>query len=246
LAEYLEANPKIENIAISTPGVNYFDPWDLFQMDLLLSRQMRPRWFNGTNSLIIPAVDEPVTYYFRDDAPMNDGWEPLLAEDQAQNAANLDAGNLSNFSVRVLQDPDQATKQLLASTTASEPEQFGGLVTIRGKSGLENSYLSGETIHLTTVWQADQVATEPLIVFVHLLNDQGEWVAGWDKLDVAPEYWGEGDIFALNHALDIPDNAPPGTYLVTAGWYSPVTGDRLLTGKNDGQVFLGEIEIRGR
>lgn len=246
LAEYLEANPEIENIAISTPGVNYFDPWDLFQMDLLLSRQMRPRWFNGTNSLIIPAVDEPVTYYFRDDAPMDDGWEPLLAKDQPQTAANLDAGNLSNFSVRVLQDPDQATKQLLASTTASEPEQFGGLVTIRGKSGLENSYLSGETIHLTTVWQADQVATEPLIVFVHLLNDQGEWVAGWDKLDVAPEYWGEGDIFALNHALDIPDNAPPGTYLVTAGWYSPVTGDRLLTGKNDGQVFLGEIEIRGR
>jgi hypothetical protein len=241
LAEYLEANPGIENIAISAPGVNYFNPWDLIQMGLLLSRQIRPRWFNGTDSLIIPATDGPVTYYFRDDAPLDDGWVPLFAAD----AANLETSQLSNFSVRVLQDPGQAARQLLASTMASKPEQFGGLVTIRGQSGLENSYSPGETIRLTTVWQANQVMAEPFIVFVHLLNEEGEWVAGWDKLDVAPQYWGEGDVFALNHELVTPDDAPPGTYRVTVGWYSPVTGNRLLTGEGEGQVLLGEIEIRG-
>jgi 4-amino-4-deoxy-L-arabinose transferase-like glycosyltransferase len=245
LAEYLEAHPQIENIAISAPGVNYYDPWDLIQMDLLLSREARIRWFNGANSLIVPATAGPVIYYFRDDAPLNDDWEPLFAGDQAQNAADLDSGELSHFSVRMLQDPNQATKQLLASTVASEPVKFGDLVTFRGQSELESTYLPGQTIRLTTIWQANQVAAEPLIVFVHLLNDQGEWVAGWDKLDVAPEYWGQGDVFALNHELVIPEDARPGVYQVTAGWYSPVTGDRLLAGEGDGQVLLGDIEIGG-
>ena len=67
---------------------------------------------------------------------------------------------------------------------------------------------------------------------------------GWDKLDVTPESWGVGDVFALNHTLAIPEDAPPGTYHINAGWYSPVTGNRLLTGDGDDHVFLGEVKIR--
>ena len=94
------------------------------------------------------------------------------------------------------------------------------------------------------MWQADQGAQEPFIVFVHLLNDGGEWFAGWDRLDVTPESWGMGDVFALNHELAIPADAPPGTYKVTAGWYSPVTGARLFTGEGNDQIQLGKIQIQ--
>jgi hypothetical protein len=117
------------------------------------------------------------------------------------------------------------------------------LVTLQGQSGLEGNYIPGETIHLQTVWQANSVATEPFIVFVHLLDDTGKWFAGWDKLDVSAENWGQDDVFALNHALTIPADAPPGAYQITAGWYSPVTGARLQTGNGNDQLLLGEITL---
>jgi 4-amino-4-deoxy-L-arabinose transferase-like glycosyltransferase len=243
LAEYLEAHPEIESAAISTPGVTYFDPWDRIQMGLLLGRDLAPRWFNGATSLIIPAVDGPVTYYLHYNSPLDDDWWPLL---DAGSAGDVDGGEVPAFTPYVLLEPKKAIEQLLASNSALDPVQLGGIVTFRGGDVLEDSFSPGETIHLRTVWQADNVPNEPTIVYVHLLNDAGEWVAGWDKLDVAPESWGAGDVFALNHTLAIPADAPLGTYHINVGWYSPVTGTRLLIVDGDDHIPLGEVKIGGQ
>ncbi len=240
LAEHLEAGPNTATVVVSTPGINYFDPWDRIQWELLTSGDLRPRWFNGANSLIIPASDQPVIYYFRDNAPLDDSWTPLLSE---ENTVNLDNSELSSFSVYTLQHPDQAMERLLATEPASQPRQFGDLVTLQGLRGLEDNYVPGETIQMQTVWQANSVATEPFIVFVHLLDDTGTWFAGWDRLDVSPENWGPGDVFALNHALTIPADVPPGAYHITAGLYSPISGARLQTGDGNDQILLGEITL---
>jgi len=243
LAEYLEVHPEIESVAISTPGVTYFDPWDRIQMGLLLRRDLAPRWFNGATSLIVPAVEDPVTYIFHDNSPLDDGWWPLLDEDSTGDKASLNREEVSAFTTYVVQEPKQAIERLLASNSARDPVQLGGIVTLRGGDVLEDFFVPGETIHLRTLWQADDVPNDPTIVFVHLLNDAGEWVAGWDKLDVASESWGVGDVFALNHTLTIPTDAPPGTYHINVGWYSPVTGIRLLTVDGDDHILLGEVKI---
>ncbi len=41
LAERIEAQPDGQTIVISTPGVNYFDPWDRLQMELLLTEDQQ-------------------------------------------------------------------------------------------------------------------------------------------------------------------------------------------------------------
>lgn len=240
LAEHIEAAPSTASIAVSTPGVNYFDPWDRIQWELLVPGDMGTRWFNGSNSLIVPASDQPVIYYFRDTAPMDEGWASLLSK---ENSADLDAGELSTFSVYTLQHPNQAMEQLLATGLIDQSEQFGGLVSLRGQRGLEDNYKPGETIHFQTLWQADKVTTEPFIVFVHLLDETGTWFAGWDRLDVSPESWKPGDVFALNHVLTIPADAPSGAYQITTGWYSPITDIRLKTSDDADQIILGEITL---
>ncbi len=167
----------------------------------------------------------------------------FLPSEQDSHGVNDAERDLSAFSIHILEDPERAIEQLIALTQAGDPVHFGELVTFQGQSGLNSNYTPGDTLHLQTVWQADQLTQEPLIVFVHLLNDEGAWIAGWDRLDVTPESWGIGDVFALNHELAIPPDAPPGLYKVTGGWYSPVTGDSFVYREGHDQVQLGQIEI---
>ena len=61
--------------------------------------------------------------------------------------------------------------------------------------------------------------------------------------DLMTNQWPEGvgvrDVFRIA----VPEKLPDGLYEVRAGWYDPVTGDRLRSQPGDGYVVIGEFQI---
>jgi hypothetical protein len=92
----------------------------------------------------------------------------------------------------------------------------------------------GDTIHLTTVWQALQAVTIDYNAFVHLVDEAGQRVAGDDHAPYGGLYpttaWGAGEMVRDTFTVTVPADAPPGLYTVDAGWYDPATEERLPVG----------------
>ncbi|GAB4482739.1 MAG: hypothetical protein Kow00124_31800 [Anaerolineae bacterium] len=250
-ARYLERNPQIEAAAISAPGVDYYTPWDRRSMELTLHRPLPLRWFYGEDSLIIPAADGPVWLIVMDNAPLLADWLYVLSQAElvGQVTTINDTPALTIYRLPSSQDAAQTliagnptNPTGWASQTVLLPEErpvVGGVVALRARRIAGLVFQPGETIRLQTVWEVQAVPSPPLLVFVHLIDAQGGLRAGWDDLDVPPEGWQPGDVFALNHELAIPPDLPPGDYFIYTGFYSPETLARL-------PVRLGDEPIRDR
>ncbi len=250
-ARYLEENPQIETVAISAPGVDYYTPWDRRSMELTLRRPLPLRWFYGEDSLIIPAADGPAWLIVMDNAPLLADWLYVLS--QAELVGQVTTINdTPALTIYRLPDSRDAAQTLIAGNPANptgwasqtvllpgERPVVGGAVTLRARRIAGLAFQPGETIRLQTVWEVQAVPRPPLLVFVHLIDVQGGLRAGWDDLDVPPEGWQPGDVFALNHELAIPPGLPPGDYFIYTGFYSPETLARL-------PVRLGDEPVRDR
>jgi hypothetical protein len=82
-------------------------------------------------------------------------------------------------------------------------------------------------------------------VFVHVersgtLLAQSDGPPGGGKLPT--RYWIPGDVVEHSWRIQIPANAPPGDYRVTAGLYDPVSGARLQT-TSGSEVVLGTLRL---
>ena len=80
---------------------------------------------------------------------------------------------------------------------------------------------------LLTYWRVQSPAAGPLKLFVHLLNAEGTYVAGEDRLDVWHDNWVAGDLWVQVHEVSLPADAAPGRYQVELGIYDPETMQRL-------------------
>jgi hypothetical protein len=74
-------------------------------------------------------------------------------------------------------------------------------------------------------------------MFAHLLGPDGKLVAQEDRLDVASETLRVGDEFLQTHRMALAGDAPPGTYHVAIGLYSPVTNLRVPVAGSDRVEF---------
>jgi hypothetical protein len=87
---------------------------------------------------------------------------------------------------------------------------------------------------VTLHWQALQPVDKPYTVFLQLLNEQGEVVAGWDQQPFGGLYptslWSPGELIADTIQLPLPeDGLSPGKYRLITGFYDFETGQRLTT-----------------
>jgi hypothetical protein len=104
-----------------------------------------------------------------------------------------------------------------------------------------------ETLTLITYWRVRAPAAAPLRLFLHLLDAEGTYVAGEDRLDVWHDNWSAGDLFLQVHEVSLPANAAPGRYQVELGAYDPETMGRLPL-KREGltiadRVLLAPIQV---
>ncbi|MCX8068727.1 MAG: hypothetical protein N3B68_13175 [Anaerolineae bacterium] len=114
-------------------------------------------------------------------------------------------------------------------------------------------HLQGASIHreerlvpVYLFWELTAPQARSLVGAVHLVAQLGERpVTQWDR-PVLNEYWPlprlpVGEVLPNRYELLLPPDLPPGTYLLYALLYDPVTGERLRTERGEELVPLGEL-----
>ena len=89
-------------------------------------------------------------------------------------------------------------------------------------------------LQVTLIWQSWRKLPpeQELNTFVHVQKPNGELVAQTDGFPIAnlarPSFWLPGDQWRDTRLVPLPDNLPPGEYLVRVGMYPTAGGDRLV------------------
>ena len=115
--------------------------------------------------------------------------------------------------------------------------QFGDLAHLRGYTLLTPSAAPGEPVHLALYWQVNGQSDEILSTFVHLVGPDGRTVVQGDQWPggLPSTTWAEGQVIIDEYAIQLPDEAPPGSYQIVLGLYSPARGTRQPIFAEDGQ-----------
>jgi hypothetical protein len=96
---------------------------------------------------------------------------------------------------------------------------------------------TSDGVNVTIYWQARSPQNQNLTVFTHLLDADGQWIAGHDSVPqngTAPvTAWPVDTIQADSHSIDIPANLPPSEYTIVTGIY------------NDAKVRLSAFDVNG-
>ncbi|MEM7344858.1 MAG: hypothetical protein AAF485_11500 [Chloroflexota bacterium] len=111
--------------------------------------------------------------------------------------------------------------------------------------------LSANASQLTTTfhWKTIQPTETPQTIFLQLLNEQNEVLAGWDSQPFNGLYpthlWSPGESIANTITLPLPtDGLSPGTYRLITGLYNFDTGQRLpvVTGDDFTEFLTFTVE----
>ncbi|MDH7487756.1 MAG: glycosyltransferase family 39 protein [Anaerolineae bacterium] len=109
---------------------------------------------------------------------------------------------------------------------------FAGRLSLVGL-GLSGMRLApSQKLDIILRWQAINSVEADYTAFVHLLDEEGKRLAQHDELlsDATgrpTSAWAVGEPHGMRFLLDIPQDAPPGDYVLVVGLYRADTGDRL-------------------
>jgi hypothetical protein len=118
-----------------------------------------------------------------------------------------------------------------ALSSLEEAVTFGDVARLLGFEATQVRVIAGEPVSFSLLWEA--ISTPPLdyTVFVHLLDENDNIVAGHDSQPLAGHYptsiWTPGERILDPHILPTPDSLPPGQYRLAIGLYDQPTGERL-------------------
>ncbi len=131
-----------------------------------------------------------------------------------------------NFRLTLFEAPRPPTEQ------GSPGTPLGEIVTLQ-QWAIAFPGVAENSVQVTLQWQAAQPTAAALHTFVQLLDEQGQFVAGWDSVPQAgfapTTAWQPNAPVTEHLALVVPEGTTPGTLRLIAGMYDPATGQRLLT-----------------
>jgi hypothetical protein len=94
-------------------------------------------------------------------------------------------------------------------------------------------------------WQEARPPHRAAITFAHVLNAEGQYVAGWDGLTAPATCWETGDELQQRYRIELPEGLPRG-YQIEVGWYDADTLARwpcYVDGTLVGDRFLLEEAV---
>jgi hypothetical protein len=144
--------------------------------------------------------------------------------------------------------------------TAPEPEvhrasNFANKIALVGADLGTEPVTPGETLQVVLYWQALADMDIPHSVFVHLLDADGQVVAGHDGEPAGGARpttgWVPGEFVLDSHELAVPVELPPGEYVIEVGLYDAGTPGMprlpVLSQEGEGEtdrVILGPVQVR--
>jgi hypothetical protein len=240
---------EAQTVAVSTdaPG-RFHDPAvaALFRRNEELSL----RWFDGRHSLLLPAASGESSLFFTPDAPAAPALMPYL-ETLTRGASRLPQG--SHYHV----DKEGGLQRLYPqfspsihtlSTELSTDVVFSGTVRFLGAALPAAGVRAGEMFTMATLWAVAGVAPADLVLFTHLLAEDGTPLAQADRLDVPSDQWQAGDLFIQLHEILLPSTPGGGEYRLALGFYPQQNPGQRLPLKIDGEpagdtLFLPPVEV---
>lgn len=107
--------------------------------------------------------------------------------------------------------------------------QFGGQVGLLGLDWPAQKFEPGDKVTLTLYWQIMTPPTGLVNAFVHLVGPDGSNVGQADRWPggLPSTTWAAGQVIIDVYEIELPPEAPAGSYLVGVGLYSPLDGIRL-------------------
>jgi hypothetical protein len=103
------------------------------------------------------------------------------------------------------------------------PAQFGATLDLLGFNTLTTT--ASNDLPLLTYWQIKAPTDQPLQLFVHVLDADGQIIAQQDGFGARPADWQPGDIVVQVTHLNLPDHFKPGN--IEIGWYDQSSLQRL-------------------
>jgi hypothetical protein len=192
------------------------------------------RWVDSRYGLISPSMESAILI-----VPGSTPLHPAFQDWARQiDEVTLRAGDL---------DPTFRVYTLEIDSDPSGPSvNFGNALLLREAYWLRDSTQPGATAELLTLWEVldpDKVGPQvppafetDVVLFTHVLNDEGEILTQQDRLEVPSWDWQTGDIFVQIHPLPIPPETAQGQYETTVGIFDRESGDRLSVLDSNGEI----------
>ncbi|GIK58541.1 MAG: hypothetical protein BroJett015_42040 [Chloroflexota bacterium] len=191
------------------------------------SNDVTPRWVDPATAVIVPHSPR--------------GWL-VLAQNTA--VAPAIAALITSWPLRLERDAYTFYQIPPLAVPAAEPlarfSQDGGEIEL--VSAFVGTAVPNQPLLINTAWQ-QKSHPQPLKIFIHVLNENGDIVGQWDGLGAAWKGWRPGDALLHSHTIPLPDTLSPGAYEVRIGLYHPQTGQRWLLETGADYVVLGDVEI---
>jgi len=217
-AKWIEQQPSDQPIVVASTNPRDLDP---FLFDFQLQGKHDVKWIDRAFAVVFP--NQPAKLI----SPIYSPIDPQLRDrflGQPSFIAKFDDGSTA-FEVYDLapQFTDVALTRPITGTI-----DFGHSLELTGaetgsirKAGSPLTL----TLHLRVFKDTDGQQL-PLSLFVHVLNDKGEFVAGRDLLAYPTAGWRNGDVWIQQNDVPLPADLKPGQYRIEMGVYSQADGSR--------------------
>jgi 4-amino-4-deoxy-L-arabinose transferase-like glycosyltransferase len=216
-ARWIEQQGIDQPIVIASTNPRDLDP---FLYDFELSGQHDLRWIDRAYGLAFPAQHSILI------SPAYSPIDPTLRDrflaTPIFTAASFEVYDLADGISLIASSPIITQVMAGDSVSLSTPVDFNHSLQFLGYQA-DASAKPGEWVKVTLYWRVNKdVGAQqlPLSLFVHVLNERGDFAAGHDLLAYPTASWRNGDVWLQQTDLQIPFIQEAGTLRFEVGAYS--------------------------
>jgi hypothetical protein len=229
------ADPQVDRTVVLGPQASDLDTTTL---GLDPKRQLIVKWA-GQDALVLD-MQGPARYITRGGEPIG-GFAPDVHNALLAHATRL--GNDASGELRLWQiDARSALSETLNTlekkpvyvpddTLLNLPLAFANGLTL---IGYDVTAKPDQPIELVTTWQVERTSNQPVAIFAHALDANGQIVSQRDGLNVKVSSLEPGDILLQHFTFD----QPPGVETLEVGLYDATSGQRMLANQKFDRVRL--------